>query len=210
MMTKYQSVSKHFARLKSWANSYAPDVTFRAPVSPTAIVNFSEKSGRAFPEELRQLLLEADGETRKSAGMIGNWRLMPLTEIQAAWGLLKNLSEKGAFADSVPKPSPYVQQVWWHQGWIPFVSSDTGNYFCIDTAPPEPQHNGQVLLFLQDNPQRFLVAGSLCCWMEQIVEDLETGLYHYDSINGFNGEAFMWSALEGKHIFDPFEGKLVV
>ena len=210
MTTESHSVIKTFVRLKSWAHSHAPDIKFRAPVSPAAVANYTNKSGLVFPEDLRWLLQEADGETRNSAGLIGNWRLMPLTEIQAAWGMFKNFSEKGAFADRVPKPSPYVQRAWWHPGWIPFVSSDTGNYFCIDTVSPDPQRTGQVLLFLKDVPQRFLVAGSLSAWLEQIVKDLETGVYHYDAEAGFNGEAFMWSSLEGKHIFDPIEGKLVV
>lgn len=162
------------------------------------------------PDDLRQTLQIADGETRKSAGIMGNWRLMPIAEIQAAWGLLSKLTEKGAFSGQKPAASPYIMDTWWDAGWIPIVTSDTGHYFCIDTRPPEPERTGQVLLFLQDQPERCLVAGSLSAWFFRIAEDLDAGLYSYDPVMGFDGEAFLWSSLEGKHLLDDVEGKLIV
>lgn len=198
------------AKIQTWARKNAPDVTFRPPAKPTEINNFVEKSGLLIPDELRQTLLIMDGETRKSAGMIGNWRLMPISEIQAVWGLLTRLAEKGAFAGQSPQSTPYIRDAWWHQTWIPIVTSDTGDYFCLDTDAPESERNGQVLLFLQDRPERLLIAASLQAWFDRIARDLAEGKYHYDAESGFNSEAFMWSALEGKHLFDDIEGKLVV
>lgn len=202
-------ISKSLAAIKNWSLENAPGVIFRPPASPEAIDNFAEKSGLTIPDELRQMLLIADGETHKSAGMIGNWRLMPISEIQAAWGLLTKLAEKGAFAGQEPDASPYIRQVWWHPAWIPVVSSDTGHYFCVDTDPLDNERTGQVLLFLQDQPERPLIAGSLRAWLDRIAHDLEAEIYTYDKIEGFDGEAFMWSALEGKHLFDNVEGKLI-
>jgi len=209
-MPDVSPISESFAVIKNWAQKKAPGVTFRPPASSRAIDNFSEKSGLTVPDDLRQMLLIADGETHKSAGMIGNWRLMPISEIQAAWGLLTKLAEKGAFAGQEPEPSPYIQQAWWHPAWIPVVSSDTGHYFCLDTDPKDIERTGQVLLFLQDHPERPLVAGSLQAWLDRMSRDLESDVYTYDEIEGFDGEAFMWSALEGKHLFDDVEGKLIV
>jgi len=202
-------ITKSFAKIRSWARQHAPDVTFNPPANPAALDNFSEKSGLSLPEDLRKAWLVADGETRKSAGIIGNWRLMPIAEIQAAWGLLSKLSEKGGFNSKKPKKSPYLRHAWWHPSWIPVATSDTGHYFCISTDPPESKRSGQVLLFLQNQPERPLIAGSLRAWFDRIVRDLESGLYIYDPEEGFNGEAFMWSALEGKHLFDDLGGKLI-
>lgn len=209
-MSTPNPVTESLAKLKTWASIHAPDVTFRPPATPQAIDNFAEKSGLVLPPDLRQYLLIADGETRKSAGMIGNWRLMPIAEIQAAWGLLTKLSEKGAFTGKQPRTTPYIQKAWWHAGWIPIVSSDTGHFFCLDTDPPETKRTGQVLIFLQDRPDRYLVAASLGVWFDRVARDLEAGIYTYNEVNGFNGEAFMWSALEGKHLFDNPNGKLIV
>lgn len=209
-MVYLPALSESLVKLKTWAEENACDVTFRPPASPAAVDNFAEKSALNLPDELRQTLLVMDGETSKSAGMIGNWRMMPLNEIQAIWGLLTQLTVKGAFSERKPETSPYIRDTWWHRSWIPFVSSDTGNYFCVDTDPVEPERFGQVILFRQAQPQRVLVAANLRKWFDRIVRDLHAGLYTYDPETGFNGEAFMWSSLEGKHIFDDIQGKLVV
>lgn len=208
-MPNLPPLTQSLARIQAWVLEHAPEVIFRPPANPAAIANFSDKSGLALPEELREYLLLADGETRKSAGAIGNWRLLPINEIQAVWGLLTTLAAKGAFAGMAPKTSPYIREAWWHAGWIPVAGSDTGNYFCVDTNPPEPKRTGQVLIFLQERPERHLVAGSLPAWFDRIARDLETNVYAYDTINGFDGEAFMWSSLEGKHLFDHKNGKQV-
>lgn len=209
-MPAYPAVTESFSKLQAWLMEHTIGITFRNPVIPAALDNFSTKSGLNLPEDLRQILLIADGETPKSAGAIGNWRMMNIAEIQAAWGLLNHLAVKGAFADLVPEPSPYMRQAWWHPAWIPIVTSDAGDFFCIDTDPPEPERSGQVLLFLHDQPTRPLVAAGLTAWLDRIVRDLIEGIYSFDPDTGFHGEAFLWSSLEGKHLLDGIEGKLVV
>lgn len=204
------SLTKSLIKLQNWAQQHAPEVTFQPPADPAAIANFAQRSSLDLPQQLKEYLLVLDGESRKSAGMIGNWRLMPVVEIQAAWGLLTKLAEKGAFAERQPQTPPYIRDAWWHWGWIPIVSSDTGDYFCLDTDPPDPARHGQVLLFLQNHPPRPLIASSLRAWFDRIVRDLESGVYAYDEEKGFNGEAFLWSALQGKHLFDHTNGHLVV
>ena len=197
------------AKFQDWMKNNAPGVVFRPPANPDALDNFAEKSGLTLPDDLQQLLMVADGETRNSAGSIGNWRIMPINEIQAAWGLLTQLSAKGAFSDLAPEHSPYLRSAWWHPGWIPVISSDAGDYFCIDTDPPEAERTGQVLLFLQSQPTRPLVAANLAGWFDRITHDLFAGIYTYDKDEGFNGIAFLWSSLEGKHLLDNTPGSLV-
>jgi hypothetical protein len=34
-------------------------------------------------------------------------------------------------------------------------------------------------------------------------------MYTYDEVTGFDGEAFLWSALEGKHLLDNPEGRFI-
>lgn len=209
-MPQTLSIPVSFNKIKTWAENHASGVSFQPPASPAALEDFTRKSSLFLPEDLTSLLLLADGETRASAGMIGNWRLMPIAEIQAAWGLLNKIDQKGAFSGLEPKPSPYIRRAWWHSTWIPFVSSDTGDYLCLDTFPPDPDRFGQVILFMQAQPERYLIAGSLRAWLNRIWRDLNSGRYHFDSQEGFDGEAFMWSALEGKHYFDDIDGTLVV
>ncbi len=208
-MPDYPSVTDSLSTLQVWMRKHAPGVSFRPPAEPAAIEHFAENSGLTLPDELIQFLLAADGETRKSAGAIGNWRIMPIGEIQAAWGLLSHMAVRGAFTDLEPQPSPYLHQTWWHPAWIPIISSDTGDYFCIDSDPPESARYGQVLLFLHDQPARPLVAGSLAAWLDRINRDLAAGVYTFDIVEGFNSEAFLWSALEGKHLLEDRPGKKI-
>lgn len=196
--------------IKSWAEQNASGVKFNPPANPQAIEHFTRLCGLQFPVELRQLLENMDGETRKSAGMIGNWRLMPINEIQAAWGLLHKLADKGAFTELTPQSSPYLKPCWWCHTWIPFTGNDAGDYFCLDCDPPEPERFGQVLLYLHNQPERPLIAANLSAWFDRITRDLEAGVYKFDINDGFNFEAFMCSALERKHIFDNRAGKLII
>ncbi len=208
-MPEYSPLTESYAKIQNWARAHAPSITFRPPAKPADIDNFAAKSGLVIPEELRQALLVADGETPTSAGMIGNWRILPITEIQGTWGLLTKLAEKGAFTSLEPDAPTYIRYAWWHPGWIPIVENGVGDYFCLDTDPTDPDRAGQVLLFLQNRPDRPLVAGSLRAWFDRIAHDLAEGAYAYDEANGFNSEALMWSSLQKKHLFDDIEGKLI-
>ena len=208
-MPDLPTLMESFDRIRAWMATHAPGVTLRPPADPAAFANFAARSGLALPDELQQVLLTADGETRKSAGLIGNWRLLPVSEIQAAWGLLTRLAEKGAYAGLEPETPPYLREAWWHPAWIPVAGSDTGGFFCLDCDPPEPERTGQVLLFLADRPARPLIAAGLRLWFDRIARDLEAGVYVYDEVAGFDGEAFLWSALQGKHLLDGREGKLI-
>jgi cell wall assembly regulator SMI1 len=208
-MTVTQPIEQSLAYFQNWAAQFAPSIVFRPPGKPAVLENFQEKSDLTLPDDLIQYIQFTDGETPTSAGMIGNWRLMPLLEIQAAWGLLTKLAEKGAFSEQTPEKSPYIQQAWWHPKWIPVVTNDEGDYFCLDTDPPDPNRLWQVLLYLQNKSQRPLIAGSLEAWFDRIARDLADGLYSFDPLEGFSDEGFMKSALEGKHLFDGMEGKLI-
>ena len=209
-MPDLPTLTTSFNQLQTWARKHAPTVTFRPPADPAVVENFAAKSGLTLPDSLREALRIADGETRASSGMIGNWRLLPLAEIQGAWGLLTQLAEKGAFVGLEPETPPYLRNVWWHPGWIPIVASGSGDFFCLDTAPPEAARTGQVVLFLQGRPERPLIAGGWRAWWDRIARDLESGVYTYHEETGFNGEAFLWSALQGKHLLDGRNGKRVV
>ena len=208
-MNASQPIEQSLAYFQNWVAQFAPSIVFRPPVNPTALEYFREKSGLTLPSDLIQYLQITDGETFTSAGMIGNWRLMSLLEVQAAWGLLGKLAEKGAFSELTPEKSPYIRQAWWHPSWIPICTNDTGDYFCLDTDPPDPNRFGQVLLYLKNRPQRPLIASSVSTWFGFIMRDLKAGLYTFDAYEGFNDEGFMKSALEGKHLLDGLEGKLI-
>ena len=65
---------------------------------------------------------------------------------------------------------------------------------------------GQIILFLHDDEDRFLVAPSLYAWFARLAEDFERGLYEIvtdeDGYQHFNSPALMWSSLEGQNLYE--------
>jgi cell wall assembly regulator SMI1 len=206
-----------FERIRDWSRKNVPDLRFNPPADPEALAQLREALPLPIPQDLQTYLRLSDGERWNSSGVIGNWRLMSIEEILRQWKFMQGLIAQGAFDKNIgaADDSPYIKNYWWNPAWIPVVTSGNGHFFCLDTDPPEPDRFGQVLLFLHDDPARYLVASSLGAWFERIARDLESGLYFHGVDEGdgtplFNNEAFMWSSLEGKHIYDDIPGRRIV
>jgi len=92
-MPEYSPLTESYAKIQNWARAHAPSITFRPPAKPADIDNFAAKSGLVIPEDLRQALLVADGETPTSAGMIGNWRILPRRKaLSPVWNRMHQLT----------------------------------------------------------------------------------------------------------------------
>ena len=51
-------------------------------------------------------------------------------------------------------------------------------------APLLAAHRGQVILYLTESAERFVLADSFARWMEKIVGHLELGVYKFDTARG--------------------------
>jgi cell wall assembly regulator SMI1 len=211
-MNKHLILEKAIEKIKIWAESSRAQIRFNPPASPDSLEKLKASLHAPLPEDLLHTLSLMDGENWRSCGLIGSWHLMSIEEILSEWQTMAQLAADGVFGknEGEAKTPPYINNFWWNPQWIPIVSSGSGHFYCLDTDPPSPDRFGQVLLFLHDQPQRYLVAGSLSAWFRRIAHDLEAGLYQWDAEHGFNNEALMWSSLEGKHIFDDIPGRRVV
>ncbi len=206
-------LAKAFETIKQWSEKNLPDAAFNPPATREEINWLAENIEPRLPDDLVTFLQIANGERWNSAGVIGNWRLLEIKFIQDEWGFMAKMAQDGSFGQNTgdADPSPYIKNYWWNPQWIPIVTSGSGHFFCLDTDPPEPDRFGQVILFLHDDESRYLVASSLTAWFERIARDLESGLYKFDPDEGqLNGEAFMWSSLEGKHLYSSIPGRRIV
>lgn len=159
--------------------------------------------GRRLPPQLAESLLVHDGEGFFApTGLIGEWNLLSADGVARASCQMASKVADDVFGDRRGDAHPAIRDVWWHTGWIPFVSSGSGHYMCIDTEPTERGQRGQVFLWLHDSGQRYLMAHSLADWLHAVADDMEAGTYRYDSENGFNHHAFMKSSLEGRELYD--------
>ena len=186
-------------RLTQWAADCSLEIAFNSGASAADIAAVEATLGLAFPADLRAYLTLADGERWNSDGFIGGWQLLELEFIVQEAQAMRVLVERGAFDGNTNEPTPAIKGLWWNPRWIPIVASGSGHFFCIDLDPGPAGQEGQIILFLHDDTDRYLVARSLRAWFARLAEDFERGLYEIvtdeDGYQHFNGHALMWSSL---------------
>ncbi len=200
-----RGVAQAWKRIESWLAEHAPPFhgALSAGASPYALARVEERMQRRLPPQLAESLLIHDGEGFFTpTGLIGGWSLMSAENIARVYCRKRKWIETGDFGDSRGEAHPAIRDAWWHTGWVPFVSSGSGHFFCIDTDPAESGKRGQVFLWLHDDGKRYLAARSLADWFSAIASDMEMGTYSYDEVNGFNHHAFMKSCEEGTELYD--------
>jgi cell wall assembly regulator SMI1 len=79
------------------------------------------------------------------------------------------------------KPGKGIRGDWWNINWIPVASDYSGNLYCIDLAPVSSGRTGQIIEFLCEDSPRSLITLSFSDLISKFADDLEKGLYSYDS-----------------------------
>ncbi|KAH3663604.1 hypothetical protein OGAPHI_005005 [Ogataea philodendri] len=89
-----------------------------------------------------------------------------------------------AFLDqqkSVPRGA--VQEVYYHNQWIPLVKDNEGNNIALDLAPGPKGRWGQIILFGRDFDTKYVVASCFTEFLLNLAEDLEDGKFYIDEID---------------------------
>ena len=155
---------------------------------------------KTLPKEFVDLYSLCNGQDSGTSGLIGHWELIEIKFIVKEIQLMKELNQKNVFKNASTIKSKFVTNTWWDEKWIPFVSSGSGHYYCIDLNPNTKGTFGQVLLFIHDDDLRPLIAKNLNEWFERITEDINKGVYKYKDGN-YNNEAFVKSSIEAKKLY---------
>ncbi|KAG7795890.1 hypothetical protein KL929_003652 [Ogataea haglerorum] len=82
---------------------------------------------------------------------------------------------------SVPKGA--VQEVYYHNKWIPLVKDNEGNNIALDLAPGPRGRWGQIILFGRDFDTKFVVASCFTEFLLNLADDLEDGKFYIDEID---------------------------
>jgi cell wall assembly regulator SMI1 len=168
--------------------------SLRPPAKPEAIGKLQAALGVTVPSDFVASVARHNGQSEEAeSGLFPHsdvlgpepaWRLLSLAEIQSAWVLMKGLIESGEFAGRPSTPPAGVCSDWWHPGWVPVAQNGGGDLVCLDTAPAEGGHAGQVLLFSHDDAVRPILAPSFDVWLTRLAEGMESGRYVYDPVEG--------------------------
>ncbi len=190
-----------WTRLESWLSSNAPDLVdqLRPGADEQALSAVEQDLGLKLPDDLRASLAVHDG-TEECAGLIGGWDLLPAEFIASEARLMRGMVDDGSFGEATADPHPKLATAWWNPAWIPIVSSGSGHFLCVDLAPGPEGRAGQIVLFLHDASQRYVVAPSYRAWLEAVVRDLERGAYSRED-GEWNAQAFMRSSEEGRDLY---------
>lgn len=195
------------ARFRHWVADCPLDIVFNEGADEAEIAAAEAVLELEFPADLREYLLLANGEVWNSDGFIGDWQLLELKFIIPEAQLMHSLVEQGAFGDNANPDTPAIKGLWWNPRWIPIVTSGSGHLFCADLDPGPAGTLGQIILFLHDDEDRYLIAPSLRAWFARLADDFESGLYEIvedeDGYQHFNSHALMWSSLEGQALYGP-------
>jgi len=200
-----ESVKQAVRRLQKWAAHHLPRVTFRPGLGKRAIRAVAGRMGVDLPAEVVELFTTCDG-TEECDGLLGNWDLLQLDHVERNWQLHKELFVDGALnAWGKGVPARAVKGDWWNVRWLPFASSGSGHFYCIDLDPLSAGTVGQVILFLHDEAERYLVAPSLGAWLSRLADDLDTGVQRLLEADGdesrFENEGFVWSSQYGRDLY---------
>jgi cell wall assembly regulator SMI1 len=199
-----EQIDRAWEQIEAWLAGHAPKLARNLPPGATEaeLSACEEAIGLSLPAELRHSLARHGGDSERAAPkIVGNWALMDSEYILREHRLMKRLLDAGSL-DGESIPHPRITSLWWSPAWIPIVSSGSGHQICIDTAPPDGGVPGQVILFLHDDLERFVLADSFAAWWSAIARGLTDGSLAWDAAKqSFADEAFLSIALEGQHYY---------
>lgn len=191
------TIESAWNRIESWLKANAKPVmkSLKPAAKPDAIDKLQTALGVTLPPDFVESLGRHNGQTDGEAGglfphtdeFLGQepaWRLLPVTEIQAAWKSMKELVDIGEFCNRPSTPPKGIRTEWWHVGWVPIADNGGGDFVCLDTAPAKGGRAGQVFLFSHDSAERPLFAKSFTEYLMRLADELESGQYVYDEDEG--------------------------
>jgi cell wall assembly regulator SMI1 len=79
-----ESTNDSFAEIEGWLGTNAPPLVklLNPPVDEAAITAFETQRKLRMPPEVKRLYLIHNGESKKSDGIFGCWKMLPLAEIE--------------------------------------------------------------------------------------------------------------------------------
>ncbi|MBR3422540.1 MAG: SMI1/KNR4 family protein [Ruminococcus sp.] len=146
--------------------------TLNEGVSEEDIASAEQSVGVAFPESLKALYLDADGDNEESAcGMIMGFHFLSLDELVSEcqhWSGIaqdKALNEGAGFSS---KPEGCIKRLYANSKWIPICADGGGNFLGVDLDPDVNGRVGQVINFGRDEHNKAVLADSLDAFFERL------------------------------------------
>lgn len=194
-----------WARFKAWLDREGASSSLRLNTPATShdfyLLQESLAQGDSsfeLPASYAASLACHDGQDWESVtGVLGRWYLLDASAVFREWRDQKEMAECGLYSGAKYNDSrkaaaqahPRINSdYWFNPRWIPIACSRGrnlgGDLICLDMDSPLASQRGQVIMYLTESAERFVLANSFQEWMERIVQDLERGVYRFDSGRG--------------------------
>ncbi len=144
--------------------------SLRPPADNAIIKEASKAMDLEMPSDLVDSLHVHDGQNNET--LFEGWRALSTAEIGQQWKAMKHLYDEGVFKEFETDNDGKMNSDWWCPGWIPVFENGFGDLVCVDTSPTKRGRMGQVVLFLHDDAERFVLANSFKTWMQKIAREL--------------------------------------
>ena len=168
-------------RIESWLKTHAPDILGDLANGATKeeLDQTAKELGVELPADFRAAYQIHNGQEGNEKPVLGSWELYPLSLIVSQWQDEKDLFDEGEFkdADKTVRPKGPVRKEWWNPHWIPVAGNSSGDYYCLDLAPADGGHKGQIINFWHADENREVLASSFKGLLEDYAKKLEGNEY---------------------------------
>ncbi|MDH6311231.1 cell wall assembly regulator SMI1 [Dysgonomonas sp. PFB1-18] len=172
-------MEEYWTRIIKWLSknaSYMIDSINRGATSED-MQSIRVTIGAQLPNDFVDFYIIHNGQLSNTKGIINGKELLCTTRILEEWNIWKKLIDSDYFIDIASCPDRGIRSDWYNKLWIPITYDGAGNHYCLDLDPTDEGSYGQIIRVWHDNAQRSLAAPSFKKWIEDFVEDLETGRY---------------------------------
>lgn len=191
-MGKEDVVESLWQRLETWLHRNVPSIltTLQPGATEDEIQQAEGELQVELPGPVREFYRIHNGQTTDEYGFTEanffyGWQLPHLRRVVQQWKILKEVMDQGHFAGIHSAPDPGVRDDWWNIRWIPITQNCSGDHLCLDLAPANGGHYGQIISMWHDAPERTAEAASFLEWIERFAVGLEQGAYVYSK--GYGG-----------------------
>lgn len=171
-----------WTRIKACLKTNAPQAleVLQPGVSDAQISELEDFLNVKLPEDMKASYCICNGQSDFDFGLIEGFELLSLEHIKQEWKTWKELLDSEGFKDYDGQdfksdPDRGISNVWWSPQWIPLTHDGGGNHNCLDLNPTEEGTMGQIITMWHDDSERKIIAPSFRSWLQQYVEDLESG-----------------------------------
>lgn len=90
-----------------------------------------------------------------------------------------NQKKEGVFSNRIVdgEETGVIQDLWWHEFWIPFAEDGGGNFLCIDMAPGPNGNLGQIIQVERDDGAFETEFKSFSEWLKNYRDGLFSGKF---------------------------------